>query len=87
MLTSLLLFGEAHFTSLYPHEEDKKRIDFLTKSSLKLKYLDEGGEGSNCPYQIEALLAYCYLTLFFRVRPKMGSTAMNSQWLFCLLGG
>lgn len=30
MLTSLLLFSEAHCTSLYAHGEDKKRTDFLT---------------------------------------------------------
>lgn len=38
MLTSLPLFGEAHATSLYPGEEDKKRIEFLIKSLLKSKY-------------------------------------------------
>lgn len=63
MLTSLLLFGEAHAISLYPNGEDKKRIGFLTKSLSKskystnkttylswAKYFDEGEEGSNSRY-------------------------------------
>lgn len=39
MLTSLPFFGKTHGIGLYPDGEDKKRIDFLTKS-LKVEVLD-----------------------------------------------
>lgn len=32
MLTSLSLFGEAYASSFYPDGEEKKQIDFLTRS-------------------------------------------------------
>lgn len=38
MLTSMLMFGEAHVPSFYLNGEDKKRIDGLQASLSKLKY-------------------------------------------------
>lgn len=39
MLTSLSLFGEAHFTGVNVKGEDQKKVDYLTKSLSSSKYL------------------------------------------------
>lgn len=84
MLTSLSLFGKAHATGLFLDREDHKQVDFLTKFMSKskysnnkstylscAKYFDEGGEGNNSPFQVEAFLAY-WLPYFFLSSPEDG---------------
>lgn len=85
ILTLLPLFGEAHATSIILDGEDQKRVDFLTRSLSKPKYstnkatylpwgkyFDEGGEGSNSAFQVEAFLDYLLSYFVFPSSPKDG---------------
>lgn len=61
VLTSLLLFDDAHIIRVTVDGEDQNKIDILNKSLSNSKYTD----GRNRQFRVDALLTYWLYILSF----------------------